>query len=55
MALFDYHNVVFVTRCKGTKLNASIALIGGERIRGGFLQWLIRALEIADEDFDAVE
>ncbi|KAI4694140.1 uncharacterized protein J4E84_002721 [Alternaria hordeiaustralica] len=55
LALFDYHNVVFVTRCKGTKVNASIALIGGERIRGGFLQWLIRALKIADEDFDAVQ
>lgn len=55
LALFDYHNVVFVTRCKGTKVNASIALIGGDRIRSAFLQWLIRALEIADEDFDAVQ
>jgi hypothetical protein len=54
LALFDYHNVVFVTRCKDTKADASIALISGDRIRGAFVQWLLRSLEIADDDVEAV-
>jgi hypothetical protein len=55
VALFDYRNVVFVTRCKGNKVNASVSLISGDRIRGAFLQWLLRALQIAEDEYVAVD
>jgi hypothetical protein len=54
MVLFDYHNLILVTRSKAKKIHASIALITGGRIRGALVQWLVRALEIAEDTYTAV-
>jgi hypothetical protein len=54
VVLFDYYNAVMLTRSKAEKVPASIALITGGRIRGASMQWLIRALEIAEDGYTTV-